>query len=143
MKLLYNNIMDLEKIPVDEIKRICSEYQISLMVLHGSKAKGIAHVESDTDIAILGKEEFDLSQLLAISAELESIFPNTDVCDLNSTSSLLKAAVATKGKLIFESSKSLFAEWRLRAFREYQDFLPVLEDFKKRNQQEIAKLGRA
>lgn len=71
----------------EKIKRVAQEYNLKLVILYGSHAKGAAKETSDIDIAVLGESHLDFDVVLDITNELSLIFEsdNIDVKSLHHT----------------------------------------------------------
>lgn len=107
--------------------------EIVAAFVFGSVGRGSAGPLSDVDIAVLldeavPVEESGYGYLADLTAELIHALHRNDVdlIVLNTAPPLLKHQVLRRGRLLFCRSGSHLAEFRLRAFNEYQDWLPFL-----------------
>ncbi len=104
------------------------KYGLSLIILHGSKAGGLTHAKSDTDIAVLKKDcskKFDyLSLLHDLSKKLNT--DRIDITDAGTANPLLLYAVMRKSKLL-AGKKSDYEKLMYLAFQKYSDYLPYLK----------------
>lgn len=110
------------------MEEIRKKYNLSLILLHGSKAEGKTHERSDTDIAIVRKSSKDgliLPDLVSdIMANLHD--NKVDVADITNANPLLLFAVVKKAKLL-AGSESDFEKLKLKAFHKYSDYKPYLK----------------
>ena len=65
--------MKLTKLEKQEIKKIGKKYNLKLIILHGSYATGKARINSDLDIAIIGKKLIDFRKLAKIYSALSKV----------------------------------------------------------------------
>lgn len=107
--------------------------EIAAAFVFGSVARETEGPLSDLDIAVLlgeaGRmEESGYGYLAGLTAEImKALHRNdVDVLLLNTAPPLLKHQVLRDGKLLFCRSPGYLAEFRQRAFNEYQDWLPFL-----------------
>ena len=119
----------------DELRKVRKKHGLSLILLHGSRAVGALHKESDTDIAVVREKEVKKVDLLSLLSDLKKVFKvdNIDIVDLTYANPLLLFSVARKSKLL--SGKKADYDRLIRlAFNKYSDYLPYLkmeEDFVK------------
>lgn len=117
-----------------ELGELGNQYGISFIVVFGSSVKGLTHAKSDLDIGIffqpstisgrksLGEFYFDLLH------NLQKIFRDkeVDLVILNRADPLLLKEVSGNCQFLF-GSYSDFQEFRIYAFRRYQDYQPYLK----------------
>ena len=99
---------------------------LDLLLLHGSRARGTAHVGSDWDLGFLGDHRLDVVTLLAAMVETlhdDRIY----LADLAAAGGLLRYRVARDGELLFESRAGRGDEFRLEAVGFWCDAQPVLQ----------------
>jgi predicted nucleotidyltransferase len=101
----------------------CRTASIEMLILFGSRATGADRRSSDVDLAVQAAKGANLSKLQLIF-DLGEIF-HPDPVDLvlltPFTSPVLLYEIFFKGKLLYEESKGLFEEGRLRAWKLYLD----------------------
>jgi predicted nucleotidyltransferase len=99
---------------------------LSLLVLHGSRARGDARPDSDWDVAYLADDaSFDPDGLLASLVErLET--DRVDLADLARAGALFRHRVAGDGVVIFEHTPGTFDHFWLDAVHTWCDLEPVL-----------------
>jgi hypothetical protein len=109
------------------IAKIAKKHGLELVMLFGSFASGENRKDSDIDIAVLGKKDMDLKKTLAISQGLSSVFKKeVDLSVMNRANPLLLHQVEQNAVLLFGKDEKFF-EFKLRAFRRYQDYAPYFE----------------
>lgn len=123
-------MIDTEKIK-PKIERTAKEYNLSLVILYGSHAKGTAKKESDIDIAVLGLKPIKFKKLTDLNNEFADIFgmKEIDVKSLHRIDPLFRFQVMRDGVLLYGKSRD-FNSFRAYAFRDYfdsQDFLRLKE----------------
>jgi len=105
--------------------------EILAAYIFGSVATGRARPDSDIDIAVLLDSEFAKCRPLKYRPELISEAGaalntfNVDVVLLNETSPALAHNVVTKGKLVYERSRSARVAFQVRNLNEYVDLEPI------------------
>lgn len=128
-------------LPLQKISEICKRSQISFVALFGSSATGKTHRESDLDLAIkMGVSNLTAKVKADIIADFLRVVPKADVVFVNDASPLLKASIASTGKMVYESSASLFNSFQLDAFREYYEYKKYFIARQELNKQKIEKL---
>lgn len=107
--------MEIEAIK-PEISKIAQKYNLDLVVLFGSQATGRSNNTSDIDVAVFGKDTFDIYRL---GSELDLLLKRQDVhvVDLNQTSPTLMYMVVKEGVLLYESYATAFLLWKVYAMR--------------------------
>ena len=103
---------------------LSQDYDLDLVILFGSRATGNIHVESDTDIAVLGRHgPMPADRMIDLPFRLSEVIKpgEIDLVDLERASGLLRHVACEQGLLLFEASPGLFAQFRLRAWNMYQD----------------------
>ncbi len=95
---------------------------IQLAILHGSRATGNTHANSDWDVAVLGNRKLDIKDKLALmdrfGEQLGIPAEKIDIADLNSDSPLLRYRVAMEGKIL-EGNMLDFRKFQIRAWKDY------------------------
>lgn len=99
---------------------------LSLLTLHGSRARGGAHARSDWDLAFQAEASVDPDALLAWLAERLKA-DRVDLVDLDRANALLRYRVARDGVVLFERQAGLFQRFWLDAVDTWCDLAPVLE----------------
>lgn len=107
-----------------QLARVCEEFDLDLVVLFGSHAKGIASPKSDYDIGVLPRKGVIPSEkVLELSYRLSRAVgvSEVDLVDLRRASPLLKHEVAESGHALFERDPGTFTRFRVLAFKMFQD----------------------
>jgi predicted nucleotidyltransferase len=103
----------------EKIKRINT---IMLAILHGSRATGHNHQDSDWDVAVLADRPltwYERSVLRrTFAAKLSVPDGSVDVADLRSSSPLLRYRAAMHGRLI-EGDPREFQRFQISAWKDY------------------------
>lgn len=102
---------------------LCRKYDLKLLVLHGSYAKGLATKDSDIDLGILGNSSSTIKDRYhEILADLIAIFGDkADPAFLNNAESMITYHVALNGKPLFEEKPGVFNNFRAGAIGRYLD----------------------
>jgi predicted nucleotidyltransferase len=103
-----------------------SDARISLLVLHGSRARGDAHERSDWDFAYEADAGTDVDGLLAALADRLKA-ERIDLVDLDRAGALLRHRVASDGVVLYERRPGRFDRFRLDAIHTWCDLAPVLQ----------------
>ena len=125
--------------PLD-IEQIAKKHSLDLIVMFGSRARGQARGDSDTDIAVRAARELSGDEELTIASELDRLFPNVDLCDTRKASPLLLGAVGQDATLLYQSRAGLFEEFKIFAWNQYMDFKPLLDRLREQTRREIEEL---
>lgn len=108
-----------------EYAKLAKKYDLKLMVLFGSHAKGNIRPDSDVDIAIYPVKELTPKQEQAIYNDLINLFSRDDVDVVNlkrTRDVLIRYEIFTIGKPLYEAEPNLFSKVRMRSWFEYHDF---------------------
>lgn len=107
----------------EKLNEFVSKYNISLVVIFGSHAKGRANNFSDIDIGIRFAKSIDMSLYSLIMEELIEIFKNDniDVVVLNYADPLLCFEIINNYKVLYEAHPEAYIEFYLYAVKSYDD----------------------
>lgn len=122
--IFYEKFKTAPKIPYDQVKlnEVCSKYGISLVVLHGSQARGFSRNDSDVDIALLGEGRVFKKKYFEILRELSQVFgEQLDVVILNNAESMIVHQVALNGIVLYQKKEGFFSDFKTTAVSRYQD----------------------
>jgi len=108
----------------EKLHKIAKKYELVLIVLFGSYARGHANPESDVDIAVRTKLrehdwqwEFDLIRDLVFAFDCG----NLDIVFINSANPLLMFEIATDGIPLYEAEDGAFQDFQLYAAKRHHD----------------------
>ena len=109
---------------------------IICIYLFGSFSEGTCRRNSDIDIAVLAKGEWDNIRRWEIAGILSNeLNKDIDLINLESSSTVLKAQILTKGKCVYESdklTKDLFEMYSLSDYaRLNEERKEIIEKIKK------------
>lgn len=124
--MIQKNLEEISKLFKDNLKSLLQEYDIKLIYIFGSYAKGNNNANSDLDIAVLLNNDYDPMDKLSLIGDLTSIFKRDDIdlVVLNSANSVLKHQVIKYGKLIFMENEDIKVNFEVRVLKEYMDMEP-------------------
>ena len=112
------------------IGKIARKYKLELILLFGSQVNGRVHPDSDVDIAVLpkGNKDFSMEKYSSLSSDLANFFSGKeiDLTFINRANPLLLKKISDNAMLVFGARK-IFVEFRLKAFKSFQDYLPYFK----------------
>lgn len=126
MKKSQSIIQPIPELSYDQenLEQICSELEIRLLILFGSRAtrRLKPSAESDLDLAVLFQPGRDLKQIGQCWTKLSDIFEGQvlDLAVLNSADPLFRYEVLRDGILLYGDEDD-FLEYKAFAFRDFVD----------------------
>jgi len=106
----------------DDLKNICEKYSLSLVILHGSFAKGTSTPKSDIDVGLLGDRLVINKNYFDILKDFASIFGDKlDPVFINGAEAMITRNVALNGIPLYERAKGLFNSFKVTALARYMD----------------------
>jgi predicted nucleotidyltransferase len=94
------------------LRQIVERYDLKLLVYYGSYARqsDYNHPGSDIDIAFLSEKPLNQRQLFDLMSDLILLHrkSNIDLVNLQTASGLLKEAVASDGRVLYEKEEGFF-----------------------------------
>lgn len=106
----------------DDFNKLCQKYKLSLVILHGSYAKGIVTSKSDIDVGFLGESKIIKEKYFDILKDFSSIFGDKfDPVFLNGAEAMITYHVAISGIPLYEKIKGLFNSFKVCALARYMD----------------------
>ena len=126
----------------EELLPVAKKFGVRLVVLFGSAARGKTHAESDIDVGVLMERVPTFNQRLKLWQALCELFQaEIDLAILNHAEPVFGSEVARDGKLLFESEKFAWENWRAYKIHQFWDtkkFRDDLERYIARCAEEIA-----
>lgn len=123
--------MLLTKKQKEKIQQLGKKYNLKLILLYGSFARGENHPGSDVDIAVLGKEAINLDTLLSIYSEMYAIFGQNqqgelDLNSLHNVNPIYRFYVMRDSILLFGKTVDYYS-FKAYTFRDYQESQSLLK----------------
>lgn len=120
-----------------KISKIAEKFQLKLIVIFGSFAKGKNRANSDLDIAVLGAKQISFEKQIDLTGELSRVFSkDVDLTVLNRANPLLLFQVNKNPVLLYGDQKE-FLKFKLYSFKAYHDYAPYFKMEKKLNKKII------
>ena len=115
--------MKIDKILQFQIREFCIKNHVILFVIFGSHARGTDNPNSDIDVALVLENIHSSVNKLKLIFELEGIFPeHVDLVIVTpNTDPLLLFEIFKNGISLYEGESDLFREYKLRAWKLFQD----------------------
>ena len=112
-----------------EFKKIAKRYNLSLILAFGSYVTNKIHPNSDLDIAVLSKKDFnDYKEYCDLLSNLSKLFPEKeiDLVFINHADPLLLKKILESCQLLYGSKKEL-AKLKMYSFKKYCDYRRYLD----------------
>lgn len=109
---------------MSDLAAVCEKYNLILVVLYGSQARGTARPDSDQDVGVLKREGLVKEQeFLSLHLDLSRALGmgNVDLVDLRRAPPLLKYEAARTGRALYEAQPGTFRLFHTLAWKLYQD----------------------
>ena len=116
----------MKKQDKEKIKKIAEKFNLELVMLFGSRARGNYRADSDFDIAIKAKRKINLQEELALIYEFSKIFSEKIDLSIIKPDPLLLHNISEDAILLFGSQDD-FMKFKLYAFHCYNDYIPFLK----------------
>ena len=108
---------DFLKIIVDLLVAQAEAYAV---ILFGSYGTGRVHSGSDIDIAFLGDKKLDSYEVFMLAQVLACrVGKDVDLIDLQAASTVMRAQIISRGKILYCRDHGRRAEFFIRALKEY------------------------
>jgi len=105
-----------------QLASIAKRYGLRLIVLFGSQATGHVHPESDIDVAVWATRALTPAERDRVWRKLSELLRSeVDLTVLNHAEPLLLRQVAHTGRLLYESRRWAWEDFKGFAFRYYLD----------------------
>lgn len=110
------------------IEELVRKYQLTLLVLFGSHARGKTHHQSDVDFGFLAKIAVGPADIAAMQTEFiqRLQIKNIEMTDLKQAPPLLLRRLAERSILLHEDEPSLFARFKIYALKRSMEAKPLL-----------------
>ncbi|WP_035294108.1 nucleotidyltransferase domain-containing protein [Clostridium sp. KNHs214] len=121
--MIQKDLKEVISILEENLEKLVKNYNIRLLYIFGSYAKGKNVSSSDLDIGILLKKDYNPMEKLNLLGELMDIFKRDDIdlAILNSSNSVLKHQIIKYGKLVYMESEELKVDFEVKVLKEYMD----------------------
>ncbi len=114
----------------DSEKKLFKDLGIRALILFGSQAQETANSASDFDIGVLGRSEKSVyDALYDLLAKKINRLVNIDIVFLDTAPMELQSHLAKNGKVLYQKTPQVFANYREQVMREYADFEPLRKIF--------------
>lgn len=137
----------LNKLRSEESARIFSENGVLAAYLFGSMASGKVHADSDVDVGVVFDDSVAIKdrtdRRIALILDLGHLLETNemDVVPLNDAPPLLRFQVLKNKHLLYSANEQLRGEFEIKAFNEYFDFKPVLDEYSAAMRRRIKERG--
>lgn len=139
--------MELTKKQKQKIKKIGEDFNLKLIILHGSYAKKTPRKESDLDIAFLTEKPIDFETELKLYSALSDIFGDNqarelDIKSLHGVDPFFRYQVMKDGVLIYGDPHDfyIFKVYAIRAHQENKKLYKLKEILLRKRQKHLEKL---
>ncbi len=129
-------VKDSRLLPETEITKLLGRHQVIAAYFFGSRAEGTASEDSDYDFAILADNccsQVDGNNLIMeLAEEMRALLgKEVDLVLLSSASIEFRFLIIKHGRLIFSADEEKRTDFEDVVIRDYLDFKPVLELYRK------------
>ena len=125
----------------DQLRSVAAGFDLRLIVLFGSSARGRARQDSDLDVGVFAKHPLSATQRTELWSRLSQLFQaEVDLTVLNHVEPLLGYQVARDGVVLFEAEPQVWENWKSYAVRRYWDthkYRDALKDYLARRAEEM------
>ena len=117
-------------------EEIIKKYDLKLLLLFGSRARGDARKDSDTDIAFMSGRNLDFNQKAELMMDLLPVVKaketKIDVIDTKTAHPLLLYLIMQDAKVLYTEGMMFFYNLQSAAFKKYIEVKPVYEEMYRR-----------
>ena len=105
----------------NELKKLAKKYNLTVLILFGSRNNNTSNKNSDFDFAYFSQKPLKENKF-KLWSELETIFKKVDLIELNTTDSIiLRYEIFNEGTCIYENKEGIFEDLAGNAWIDYQD----------------------
>lgn len=112
-------------------EEIIKKYDLKLLLLFGSQARGDARKDSDTDIAFMSGRNLNFNQKAELMMDLLPVVKaeetKIDVVDVKTSHPLLLYGITRDAKVLFAEDMDIFHELCVAAFKKYIGAMPLFK----------------
>lgn len=107
----------------ERFEDLAERYQLKLILVFGSHAKGATHPESDVDIAVYSKRVLTEIEKINLTYELTNIFytNKVDLVDIKTASPLLKNEIFKDYMVVYQRDSILLHQLELASLYEFKE----------------------
>lgn len=109
-------------------EEIIKKYDLKLLLLFGSQARGDARKNSDTDIAFMSGKKLDFNQKAELMMDLLPVVKaeetKIDVVDTKTAHPLLLYLIMQDAKILYAEDMMFFYNLQAAAFKKYVEMKP-------------------
>lgn len=117
-------------------EEIIKKYDLKLLLLFGSRARGDARKDSDTDIAFMSGRKLDFNQKAELMMNLLPVVKaeetKIDVVDTKTAHPLLLYLIMQDAKILYAEDMMFFYNLQAAAFKKYIEIKPIYEEMYRR-----------
>lgn len=117
-------------------EEIIKKYDLKLLLLFGSRARGDARYDSDTDVAFMSGKKLDFNEKAKLMMDLLPVVKaeetKIDVVDVKTANPLLLYGITRDAEVLYAEDIDIFHELCAAAFKKYIETIPLYEDMYER-----------
>lgn len=124
------------------ITAIARCYNLKLLVYFGSYLTEWYRKDSDIDVAFLADQPLTIGEKMELQKELIIAHRKSeiDLVDLQIAETVLRYAVATDGKILFEREEGMFERYALFYIKQFYEMRPYIQEEMRQLAKEIREL---
>lgn len=112
-------------------EEIIKKYDLKLLLLFGSRARGDARYDSDTDVAFMSGKKLDFNEKAKLMMDLLPVVKaeetKIDVVDVKTAHPLLLYLIMKDAKILYAEDMVFFYDIQAAAFKKYIEMKPHFE----------------
>lgn len=124
--MIQNDLNEVSDILHNNLNTLLEKYNINLIYIFGSYAKGKNDKNSDLDVAVLLEKGYSPLDKLSLIGDLIDIFKRDDIdlVILNDGNPVLEHQVIKHGKLVYMKDEDIKVNYEVRVLKVYMDMEP-------------------